>query len=63
LAYGPSARRGMNVILQGDGKPSGVLEVDSRSEDEFVAHDLAFLQGAANILGSWWPADSVVNVE
>jgi hypothetical protein len=28
-----------------------VLEVDSRSEDEFVAHDLPFLQGAANILG------------
>ena len=44
-------RRAMNAILQGDGKPFGVLEVDSRSEDEFVAHDLAFLQGAANILG------------
>jgi len=43
--------RAMNVILQGDGKPFGVLEVDSRSEEEFVAHDLAFLQGAANILG------------
>ena len=41
----------MNVILQGDGQPFGVLEVDSRSEDEFVEHDLAFLQGAANILG------------
>lgn len=44
-------RRAMNVILQGDGTPFGVLEVDSRSEGEFVAHDLAFLQGAANILG------------
>src|SRR5580692_2667155 len=44
-------RRAMNVILQGDGKPFGVLEVDSRSEDEFVAQDLAFLQGVANILG------------
>src|SRR5216683_4902314 len=44
-------RRAMNVILQGDGRPFGVLEVDSRSEEEFVAHDLAFLQGAANILG------------
>jgi two-component sensor histidine kinase len=43
--------RAMNVILQGDGQPFGVLEVDSRSEDEFVEHDLAFLQGAANILG------------
>lgn len=44
-------RRAMNVILQGDGMPFGVLEVDSRSEGEFLPHDLAFLQGAANILG------------
>src|SRR6476620_6257338 len=44
-------RRAMNVILQGDGKPFGVLEVDSRSEDDFVEHDIAFLQGAANVLG------------
>ena len=44
-------RRAMNVILQGDGKPFGVLEVDSRAEDEFVEQDLAFLQGSANILG------------
>ena len=44
-------RRAMNVILQGDGKPFGVLEVDSKSEDEFGEHDVAFLQGAANILG------------
>jgi len=43
--------RAMNVILQGDGRPFGVLEVDSRSEDEFVEHDLAFLLGTANILG------------
>jgi two-component sensor histidine kinase len=28
-----------------------VLEVDSRSEGEFSEHDIAFLQGAANILG------------
>ena len=44
-------RRAMNVILQGDGSPFGVLEVDSTSEGEFGAHDIAFLQGAANILG------------
>ena len=44
-------QRAMNVILQGDGRPFGVLEVDSRSGDMFVEHDLAFLQGAANILG------------
>jgi two-component sensor histidine kinase len=44
-------RRAMNVILQGEGKPFGVLEVDSRSEHEFDVHDLPFLQGAANLLG------------
>lgn len=44
-------RRAMNVILQGDGTPYGVLEVDSKSEGEFTEHDLAFLQGAANLLG------------
>lgn len=43
--------RAMNVIVQGDGNPFGVLEVDSRLEDDFDEHDLAFLQGAANILG------------
>jgi two-component sensor histidine kinase len=44
-------RRAINVILQGDGAPYGVLEVDSRSEGEFNEHDIAFLQGTANILG------------
>lgn len=44
-------RRAVNVILQGEGDPFGVLEVDSRSEGEFSEHDLAFLQGSANILG------------
>jgi two-component sensor histidine kinase len=43
--------RAMNVILQGDGRPYGVLEVDSQSDGEFTEHDLAFLQGAANLLG------------
>jgi two-component sensor histidine kinase len=43
--------RAMNVILQGEGRPFGVLEVDSRSESEFSPHDIAFLQGAANVLG------------
>ena len=43
--------RAMNVILQGDGRPFGVLEVDSRSEHEFSTQDVAFLQGAANLLG------------
>ncbi len=44
-------KRAMNVILQGDGKPFGVLEVDSQSEEDFVEHDLTFLQGVANVLG------------
>lgn len=44
-------RRAMNVILQGDNIPFGVLEVDSRSEGEFSESDIIFLQGAANILG------------
>ena len=44
-------KRAMNVILQCDGKPFGVLEVDSQSDEDFVEHDLAFLQGAANVLG------------
>lgn len=43
--------RAMNVILQGDKAPFGVLEVDSKSPGEFGEHDVAFLQGAANILG------------
>ena len=44
-------RRAMNVILQGDGSAYGVLEVDSQLEGEFSERDIAFLQGAANILG------------
>jgi two-component sensor histidine kinase/DNA-binding response OmpR family regulator len=44
-------QRAINVILQGDGAPFGVLEVDSRSEGKFSERDIAFLQGAANILG------------
>jgi two-component sensor histidine kinase len=43
--------RAMNVILEGDGRPYGVLEADSRSKAEFDESDLAFLQSAANLLG------------
>ena len=43
--------RAMNVILQGNGTPFGVLEVDSQSEGDFTEKDIPFLQGAANILG------------
>jgi GAF domain-containing protein len=51
LLFRHGIHRAVNVILQGDGRPFGVLEVDSRSEDEFTANDVAFLQGAANVLG------------
>jgi two-component sensor histidine kinase len=44
-------RRAMNVILQGDRAPFGVLEVDARSEGDFTENDITFLQGAANIVG------------
>jgi two-component sensor histidine kinase len=44
-------RRAMNVILQGEGAPFGVLEVDAVSEGAFAESDVPFLQGAANILG------------
>jgi two-component sensor histidine kinase len=44
-------RRAINVILQGEGSPYGVLEVDSELEGQFNAEDIHFLQGAANILG------------
>jgi two-component sensor histidine kinase len=46
-----NVRRAINVILQGDGSPFGILEVDSQSEGEFSEKDISFLQGAANILG------------
>lgn len=44
-------RRAINVILQGDGAPYGVLEVDSTSDRDFSEKDISFLQGAANIIG------------
>lgn len=44
-------QRAINVILQGEGSPYGVLEADSRSTQEFSQNDISFLQGAANILG------------
>lgn len=44
-------QRAINVILQGEESPYGVLEADSRSSQEFSENDISFLQGAANILG------------
>lgn len=51
LLHDHGVKRAMNVILQGEGRPYGVLEVDSRSEQDFEENDLAFLRGAANIIG------------
>lgn len=44
-------KRAINVLIQGDGEPFGVLEVDSQTEGRFTEADLAFLQGFANLLG------------
>lgn len=41
----------MDAIIECGDKPFGVIEVGSRSETGFDEHDLAFLQGAADILG------------
>jgi two-component sensor histidine kinase len=49
IQYG--IRRAMNVILGGERIPFGVLEVDSRSQGEFIESDIVFLRGVANILG------------
>jgi two-component sensor histidine kinase len=44
-------KRAINVIIRGDGAPFGVLEVDSPTEGRFTEHDIAFMQGFANLLG------------
>lgn len=44
-------KRAINVIIQGDRAPFGVLEVDSPIEGKFTDSDVAFLQGFANLLG------------
>jgi signal transduction histidine kinase len=44
-------QRAANVILLGEGRPYGVLEVDSESDGTFSEHDIDFLQGVANLLG------------
>lgn len=49
VKYG--VKRAINVIIQGEGAPFGVLEVDSRYPGEFSESDLPFLQGAGNIIG------------
>jgi len=53
-------RRAMNVILQGDGSPFGVLEVDSKSEGEFSEHDIAFCKARQTFSG-WRLSNSSIN--
>ena len=43
--------RAMNVAIHVDGERWGVLEVDTRQCERFVADDLAFLAALANLLG------------
>jgi two-component sensor histidine kinase len=51
ILVGHGVKRAINVIIQGDGGPYGVLEVDSPTEGRFTEHDVAFMQGFANLLG------------
>ncbi|CAM4128965.1 PAS domain-containing protein [Paracoccus yeei] len=44
-------KRAVNVIIQGEGVPFGVLEADSRDPGAFNPHDIHFLQALANTLG------------
>ncbi len=43
--------RAANVILLGEGRPFGVLEVDSEEPGAYSEHDIDFLQAVANLLG------------
>ena len=57
-------RRAMNVILQGDGEPYGVLEVDSRSEGSSQQTTLLFCKAprtfwAWPFTGNEWSASSL----
>jgi GAF domain-containing protein len=53
IQYG--IRRAMNVILQGDGSPFGVLEVDSKSEGEFGEHE------AQQTSSGWRLSNRIIN--
>jgi PAS domain S-box-containing protein len=44
-------RRAMNVVIRGVGAAYGVLEADSPNPGDFGHDDLAFMWGAANLLG------------
>jgi two-component sensor histidine kinase len=40
----------VNVIIKGNGKPFGVLEIDSPEQHSYDEHDVDFLTGFANVL-------------
>ena len=44
-------RQAINVVIQGEGEPYGVLEADSTHRADFVAQDVPFLQALAGMLG------------
>ena len=44
-------KRAVNVLILGEARRFGVLEVDSPTEGRFTQADLAFMQGFANLLG------------
>jgi len=44
-------QRAINVILDGNDPPFGVLEADSPADGDFTERDLAFLEAVANLLG------------
>jgi signal transduction histidine kinase/CheY-like chemotaxis protein len=44
-------QRALNVILLGDGRPYGVLEVDSEAPGDFTENDIDYLQAVAALLG------------
>ncbi len=44
-------RRAINVLIPEGNSPFGVLEADSPDEGRFTPHDIAFLQGVANLPG------------
>lgn len=45
-------RSAVNVIIMGEGKPFGVLEVDSTDVRDFTERDTAFLQGYSQLLSA-----------
>ncbi len=44
-------KRAINVVIRGEGKAFGALEVDSPTDGRFTEADISFLQGFANLLG------------